>query len=182
MHARLGFLSLWSLGNNSSRWWMISLIDGPSFPFLKRRVRNWPYLKINSCKNICWRHGCQNHDLDRKITRFYNPTSPKHLRSHYRIEKIVRSYVGSYEILPFLPKHKFLGFFFFFFFDGMNFWFWWSFNGFYFSMLWWYGFLFFLENYANVGKWFWGSSKLVIKMKECLSFLNEEFDVGFATF
>ena len=114
MHARLGFLSLWSLGTNSSRWWMISLIDGPSFPFLKRRVRNWPYLKINSCKNICWRHGCQNHDLDRKITRFYNPTSPKHLRSHYRIEKIVRSYVGSYEILPFLPKHKFLVFFFFF--------------------------------------------------------------------
>ena len=27
-------------------------------------------------------HGCQNRDLDRKITRFYDPTSPKRLGSH----------------------------------------------------------------------------------------------------
>ena len=28
------------------------------------------------------RHGCQNHDLDRRIARFYDPTSPKRLESH----------------------------------------------------------------------------------------------------
>ena len=27
-------------------------------------------------------HGCQNRDLDRKIARFYDPTSPKRLESH----------------------------------------------------------------------------------------------------
>ena len=27
-------------------------------------------------------HGCQNRDLNCRITQFYNPTSPKHLESH----------------------------------------------------------------------------------------------------
>ena len=31
---------------------------------------------------IAHRHGCQNRDLDRRIARFYDPTSPKRLESH----------------------------------------------------------------------------------------------------
>ena len=31
-------------------------------------------------KSCC--HGCQNRDLDRRIARFYDPTSPKRLESH----------------------------------------------------------------------------------------------------
>ena len=27
-------------------------------------------------------YDCQNRDLDRRIARFYDPTSPKHLGSH----------------------------------------------------------------------------------------------------
>ena len=37
-----------------------------------------PYLLIHTVYN----HGCQNRDLDRRIARFYDPTSPKHLESH----------------------------------------------------------------------------------------------------
>ena len=32
--------------------------------------------------NITYEHSCQNRDLDRKIVRFYDLVSPKHLESH----------------------------------------------------------------------------------------------------
>ena len=80
------------------------------------------------------------------IIRSHNFTISPHQNfwNRTRIVKMVGSYriVESYgilPILPILPKHQFLVFFFF----RINFWFWQSFKGCYFSMLWWYGFFFF---------------------------------------
>ena len=47
-------------------------------------------LNLNCRENIVahkshtlpYTHGCQNHNLDRRIARFYDHTSPKRLESH----------------------------------------------------------------------------------------------------
>ena len=42
----------------------------------------WRHYILGSCKIVHRgiEHGCQNRDLDRKITRFYDLTSPKRLK------------------------------------------------------------------------------------------------------
>ena len=39
------------------------------------------FVMCSYCYHSCT-HGCQNDNLDRRITQFYDPTSPKHLGSH----------------------------------------------------------------------------------------------------
>ena len=53
-------------------------------------------------------HGCQNCDLNCKITLFYDPTSPKCLESH----KNRKNCRITCRILPILPKHRNQFFFF----------------------------------------------------------------------
>ena len=48
--------------------------------FLKDSFGN-PTIEVNH-EFVNWKHGCQNRDLDRKIARFYDPTSPKCLKLH----------------------------------------------------------------------------------------------------
>ena len=56
---------------------------------------------------ISWglRHGCQNHDLDCRIARFYDPTSPKRLESHQDhkngriVRRIVQNRIGSQDCM-----------------------------------------------------------------------------------
>ena len=37
----------------------------------------------DTLKNVGYSHGCQNHDLDHRFARFYDPISPKRLGSHW---------------------------------------------------------------------------------------------------